>query len=191
MGTAKKLPWGENGKNIHWDAKQRWTGMKSAKWFIYTLAKKLKISPYSEHSMAENLINTQHTNFWKEQVLQALPTDFSLHMLLFGGWGCQLKRSVGRWSFCFCARFGDEGRSCGKFLRPQEWPLSKLELGLMPTWPSPFSSASFCFPAQPQVSQNNPVTIATGLISSPSRLIWKNIIYNVLIIALIHWFNEP
>lgn len=38
---------------------------------------------------------------------------------------------------------GDEGRNCGKFLRSQEWQLSKSELGLLPTWPSPFSSVSF------------------------------------------------
>lgn len=48
-----------------------------------------------------------------------------------------------------------------------------------------------CCPTQPQVCQKHPVTAATGIISSPSSLIWKNIIYNVLTMALIHWFNEP
>lgn len=45
-------------------------------------------------------------------------------------------------------------------------------------------------PTYPQVFQKHPVTAASGIISSPSRLIWKNVIYNVLTTALIHWFNE-
>lgn len=40
-GSRKNLQEEKMGKNIHWDVKERWTGMKSAKRLIYTLAKKI------------------------------------------------------------------------------------------------------------------------------------------------------
>lgn len=60
-GNCKKLPQGENGKNIHWDAKGRRTGMKIAKRLINSLARK-SLSSYPEHGVAERLINTQQAN---------------------------------------------------------------------------------------------------------------------------------
>ena len=104
-------------------------------------------------------------------MLQTLPPDFTLHMLLFGGWGCQLKRRFPRWSFVFCPHFKDEGRHYGKFLGAQKWLLSKLELALTThlafTPPSPPPVLPhFCFPAVSHTS--------TGLPKSPSHCCQRN-----------------
>lgn len=116
-------------------------------------------------------------------------------MLLFGGWGCQFKRRSVRWSFLFCPHFRDEGRNYGKFLGAQKWPLVNIELALLPTLLSPLH---FClilslilYPTYLWACPKPLVTVATGIIYTPPRLIWKNGIYNVLAITLVQWFNEP
>lgn len=135
------------------------------------------------------------TSLWKKQVLQTLAPDFPLHMLLYAGWGCQLRRRSVRWSFLFCPHFRDEGRNCGKFLGAQKWPLSKLELALLPTLLSP---PLFClimslvlYSTYLQACPKHPVTVTTEIIYTRPRLIWRNSIYKVLAIALMDWFTEP
>lgn len=116
------------------------------------------------------------------QVLQTLPSDFILRMLLFGSWGCQLKGRFVR-SFLFCPHFRDEGRTCGKFLKAQKLPLSTLELVLLLIL---LSLPHFClilslilYPKYLQACSKHPEIIYTW-----PRLIWKNGIHKVLAITL-------